>query len=134
MNNTFTKEALAGWIRGLQQAAKEDEQFSVSWFIPTKESQFSIVGGWLDGFAPNEADLFCQSKSSPTFCMCIKIIVNEGPYAYCDFETLDMPMTEDGEVDDNCIALEWKDDPAKVAEFFMIEWEQLMDTIEEANQ
>lgn len=131
MNKTFTKEQLTSWIAGLQEAAKNDEQFLVDWFKRTKESPFSIVGGWMDGFAPKEADLFCQSKSSPTFCMCVKIIVNEGPYAYCDFETLDMPMSEDGEVDDNCIALEWKDDPAKVAEFFMIEWEQLMDTLKE---
>ena len=131
MNNTFTKEALAGWIKGLKQAAKEDEQFSVSWFIPTKESPFSIVGGWLEGFDPSHADLFCQSKSNPTYCMCVKICVNEGPYAYCDFETLDMPMDDNGEVDDNCFALEWNDDPAKVAEFFMIEWEQLMDTLKE---
>ena len=135
MNNTFTKEALAMWIAGLQTAAKNDEQFLVDWFKPTMNSIFSIVGGWHSGFAPSEADLFCQSKSSPTYAMCIKIIVNEGPYAYCDFEVLDMPMSEDGEVDDNCIALEWKDDPAKVAEFFMIEWEQLMDTVnKEAEQ
>jgi hypothetical protein len=127
MNKTFTKEQLTRWIAGLQEAAKNDEQFLVDWFKRTKESPFSIVGGWQDGFNPKEADLFCQSKSNPTYCMCIKIIVNEGPYAYCDFETLDMPMSEDGEVDDNCIALEWKDDPAKVAEFFMIEWEQLME-------
>lgn len=126
MNKTFTKEALAGWIKGLQQAAKEDEQFSVSWFIPTKESLFSIVGGWLEGFDPSQADLFCQSKSNPTYCMCIKIIVNEGNYAYCDFETLNMPMDADDEVDDNCIALEWEDDSEKVAEFYMYEWEWLM--------
>lgn len=126
MNKTFTKEALAGWIKGLQQAAKEDEQFSVSWFIPTKESPFSIVGGWLEGFDPSQADLFCQSKSNPTYCMCIKIIVNEGNYAYCDFETLNMPMDADDEVDDNCIALEWEDDSEKVAEFYMYEWEWLM--------
>jgi hypothetical protein len=131
MNKTFTKEQLTSWIAGLQEAAKNDKQFLVDWFKRTKEEPFSIVGGWLSGFNPSEADLFCQSKSEPTYCMCIKICVNEGPYAYCDFETLDMPMTEDGEVDDNCIALEWKDDPAKVAEFFMIEWEQLMDTLEE---
>ena len=131
MNKTFTKEQLTSWIADLQTAAKNDEQFLVDWFKRTKESPFSIVGGWMDGFNPKEADLFCQSKSSPTFCMCVKIIVNEGPYAYCDFETLDMPMSEDGEVDDNCIALEWKDDPTKVAEFFMIEWEQLMDTVKE---
>ena len=127
MNKTFTKEQLTSWIAGLQEAAKNDEQFLVDWFKRTKESPFSIVGGWLGGFAPSEADLFCQSKSEPTYCMCIKIVVNEGPYAYCDFETLNMPMAEDDEVDDNCIALEWKDDPAKVAEFFMIEWEQLME-------
>ena len=131
MNNTFTKEQLTSWIADLQEAAKNDERFLVDRFKRTKESPFSIVGGWMDGFAPKEADLFCQSKSEPTYCMCVKIIVNEGPYAYCDFETLNMPMSEDGEVDDNCIALEWKDDPAKVAEFFMIEWEQLMDTLKE---
>jgi hypothetical protein len=131
MNKTFTKEQLTSWIAALQEAAKNDEQFLVDWFKRTKESPFSIIGGWQDGFAPNEADLFCQSKSNPTYAMCIKICVNEGPYAYCDFETLDMPMSEDGEVDDNCIALEWDDDPAKVAEFFMIEWEQLMDTVKE---
>lgn len=131
MNTTFTKEQLTGWIKGLQEAAKNDERFLVDWFKPTMNSEFSIVGGWLDGFNHNEADLFCQSKSEPTYCMCVKIIVNEGHYAYCDFETLDMPMTEDGEVDDNCIALEWKDDPAKAAEFFMIEWEQLMATLKE---
>lgn len=131
MNKTFTKEALAGWIKGLQQAAKEDERFSVSWFIPTKEEPFSIVGGWLDGFDPSQADLFCQSKSNPTYCMCIKICVNEGPYAYCDFETLDMPMSKDGEVDNNCFALEWDEDPEAIANFFMIEWEQLMDTLKE---
>ena len=130
MNKTFTKEQLASWIAGLQEAAKNDEQFLVDWFKRTKESPFSIVGGWMDGFAPKEADLFCQSKSSPTYCMCVKIIVNEGPYAYCDFETLNMPYDEEtGEVDDNCFALEWRDDPAKVAEFFMIEWEQLMDSL-----
>ena len=131
MNKTFTKEALAMWIASLMVSAEDDDQFLVDWFKPTQHSQFSIVGGWQDGFAPKEADLFCHSKSNPTYAMCIKIIVNEGPYAYCDFECLDMPMSEDGEVDDNCIALEWKDDPMKVAEFYMIEWEQLMDTLKE---
>ncbi len=133
MNKMFTKEQLASWIAGLQEAAKNDEQFLVDWFKRTKESPFSIVGGWMDGFNPKEADLFCQSKSNPTYCMCVKICVNEGSYAYADFEMLDMPTDKNGEVDDNCIALEWKDDPAKVAEFFMIEWEQLMDTSDEGD-
>ena len=128
MNNTFTKEELAMWIAGLMVSAENDQQFLVSWFKPTQHSKFSIVGGWANGFSPREADLFCQSKSEPTFAMCIKIIENNGPYAYCDFETLDMPVDDRGEVEDTDIALEWKDDPNKVAEFYMMEWERLMET------
>lgn len=134
MNKTFTIGQLVTWVESLKAAAKNDEQFLVDWFIPTMESPFSIVGGWLEGFDPSQADLFCQSKSNPTYCMCIKIIVNEGPYAYCDFETLDMPMSEDGEVDDNCFALEWDENPEAIANFFMIEWEQLMDTLNTADE
>ena len=117
MNKTFTKEALTGWVKGLMQAAKEDEQFSVSWFIPTKESRFSIVGGWVDGYPLGQEDLFCMSKSKPTCAMCIEVVDNESLLSIVD------------EVECPSIILEWKDDPAKVAEFFMIEWEQLMDAV-----
>ena len=127
MNKTFTKEQLTSWVTDLITAAKNDEQFLVDWFKPTKESPLSIIGGWMDGFSPAEADLFCQSKSSPTFAMCVKICVNNGPYAYTDFEIMDMPVDDREEVEDTCIALEWKDDPVKVAEFYMMEWERLMD-------
>lgn len=130
MNKTFTKDQLTTWVTDLIKAAKNDEQFLVDWFKPTKDSPVSIVGGWENGFSPREADLFCQSKSNPTYAMCIKIVVNKGPYAYCDFETLDMPVDDRGEVDDTCIALEWKDDPAKVAEFYMTEWEHMLDAYE----
>ena len=127
MNNTFTKEQLTSWIAGLKEAAANDEQFLVDWFKRTKDSKLSIVAGWENGFSPKEADLFCQSKSNPTYAMCIKIVVNEGPYAYCDFETLNMPVDDREEVEDTCIALEWDDDPEKVAEFYMHEWERLME-------
>ena len=130
MNKTFTKDQLTVWVADLITAAKNDEQLLVDWFKPTKDSPVSIVGGWENGFSPREADLFCQSKSNPTYAMCIKIVVNKGPYAYCDFETLDMPVDDRGEVDDTCIALEWKDDPAKVAEFYMTEWEHMLDAYE----
>ena len=139
MNKTFTKEELTNWIAGLMNAAENDESFTVAWFEPTKNSPVSIVGGWQDGFHPSQADLFCMSESCPTYAMCIKIIENNGPYAYCDFETLGMPVCENGEVDDTCMALEWEDTPERFAEFFMgewermafaIEWEKLMEVIE----
>lgn len=126
MNKTFTKEQLTSWIAGLQEAAKNDEHFLVDWFKPTVDSPFSIIGGWLNGYDSADADLFCLSKTNPTYGMSIKIVVNEGPYAYCDFETLDMPMEPNGEVDDTCLTLEWDDNPEAVAKFYIGEWERLM--------
>jgi hypothetical protein len=57
--------------------------------------------------------------------MAVKVIENNGPYAYCDFETMDMPIDKSGEVDDTSITLEWDDDPDAIAGFFMDEWERI---------
>jgi hypothetical protein len=125
MNKCFSVKELASWVEDLIALAKTDEAFSVSWFRPTEDCPISIVGGWLDGYDPIDADLFCLSKSNPTYGMSIKIIVNEGPYAYCDFETLDMPVMPNGEVDDTILTLEWNDNPDSIASFFAVEWERI---------
>jgi hypothetical protein len=117
---------LADWIQSLKEAAKNDEAFSIAWFNGTKDAPFSIVGGWLDGFSPDYSDLTCTSKSNPTYAMCVQIAINEGPYAYTDFELMNMPIDEEGEVDDTCIALEHEDDPEALAQFFWTEWERFM--------
>ena len=62
--------------------------------------------------------------------MCIKIAENEGPYAYTDYDIMDMPYDrESGEVDNTEVMLEWSDPSEYVAEFFMHEWERFMDTL-----
>ena len=66
-----------------------------------------------------------MSKSNPTWAMCVKVVVNNGPYASVDFEQLDMPTTPNGEVDDTCLTLEHSDDPKALAQFFEMEWERL---------
>jgi hypothetical protein len=127
MNNVFTKETLTAWIADLITAAKNDDNFDVAWFKPTENFPVSIVGGWQDGYNPDDADLFCLSKVNPKYCMCIKICENNGPYSFVDFELLDMPEGENSELEDTCISLEWNDDPAQAADFFMFEWERLME-------
>lgn len=126
MNKINVKE-LAAWIEDLQYLAKKDENFLVSWFKPTEDSPISIVGGWMNGFDPADADLFCLSKTNNTYGMSVKIVVNHGPYAYCDFEVLDMPVLHNDEVDDTMLTLEWDDNPAAVASFFAGEWERIME-------
>lgn len=126
MNTKFTIESLAAWIEELKEAAKKDEQFSISWFKGTKDEPFSIIGGWDGRFSESMADILCSSNGDPSYAMCVKIAVNEGPYAYTDFEIMNMPINpETKEVDDTCIALEWEDDPMLTAEFFMSEWERI---------
>lgn len=129
--NNVNLENLVQWLDDLKEAAKDDQSFSIAWFKETETSPFSIIGGWMGGFSEEWDDLLCVSKSNPTYAMCVKIAVNEGPYAYTDFEVMNMPVNEDGEVDDNCIALEYGDNTEALAAFLLNEWEKLMGEYEE---
>lgn len=130
MKQTNTKQldvkTVAHWIETLVTLAREDDPISISFFESTKDSPLSIVGGWMSGFSADYNDLICISKSQPTYAMCLKIAVNEGPYAYVDFEMIDMPIDKSGDVEDTCVSLNWDDDPVEVAEFLVHEWERLM--------
>lgn len=126
MNREALIKELTFWIEDLKESALEDEVFDISWFKGTKNSPFAIIGGWSDGFSDEWADLMCISKTDPSYCMCVKIAINDGPYAYTDFDLMDMPYSEEtGDVDDTCIALEWDDDPESLAEWLLSEWERI---------
>ena len=127
MNRETMLKDLAIWIRGLIDSAKADETFAISWFKGTEDKPFSIIGGWADGYNERDIDLMCLSKSHPTYAMSVKVAVNEGPYAYTDFEIMDMPYEkETGTVDDTEMVLEWDDNPEDAAKFFLCEWERIM--------
>lgn len=134
MSTKHTIKDLANWIRALINAAAEDKTFDVAWFNGTNTAPFSIVGGWIEsGFAAEDIDIFCISKSRPKYAMAIKIVVNDGPYAYCDFETLNMPMdiNSPDEVDDTLFILEWSTNPEALAQFFYGEWERITEDYRE---
>lgn len=122
---TNTIKNLIEWIESLKQFAEGDHELLVSWFKDTKDSPYSIVGGWVK--MPNLPEDFCCSKGQPEYVMCIKIAKNEGPYAYVDFDSLNMPTDCYGNVDDTCIPLEWNDSAEAAAAFFLCEWERIME-------
>lgn len=127
MAKTDMVKSLAEWIKSLIEDVKKDTQLSIAWFDATKDAPLSIIGGWMEGFSDDYASFLCTSKSNPGYAMCVKIAINEGPYAYTDFEIMNMPYDKvTGEVDDTCIALEYDDDPIAIAQFFVTEWERLM--------
>lgn len=127
MTNNTTIKKLADWIQSLIDEAEEDNCFDIAWFRETENEKFSIIGGWHEsGFDPAARDIFCTSKSQPKYVMAIKVAINNGPYAYCDFDTMDMPIDKFGDVDDTLFILEWDMEPKALATFIYGEWERIM--------
>jgi hypothetical protein len=127
MNTKFTKEQLAVWIAGLKEFAKQDVEKPVFWFVPTMSKPFSIIAGWQKMFTTGDfADLFCCSKSRPGYVMCLKI-VETTELVSLDFDNFIIPFDKNHEVDDLCIPLELDDSPEAAAEFFLSEWERIME-------
>lgn len=127
ITNNITKEKLAEWIESIKECAKADTESVIHWFGQTASEPFSIVAGWQKYFINNDfSDLFCVSRSHPEYVMCVKVAINDGSHTYTDFDAMNMPLDELGNVDDTCIPLEWEDDPEIVAMFFLHEWERIM--------
>lgn len=127
MEKPFTKEQLIDWIENIRKAAKDDESFSIAWFKPTKNCPFAIIAGWQELDEPDGEDSFCRSKSQPEYVMSIKVAENDGPYAYTDYEIMNMPWdSESGDVDDTEVFLEWDDPVDYMADHFMAEWSRVM--------
>ena len=128
MTDKFTREQLTEWVESIIEAAHDDTSFSIAWFPGTVDEPFSIIAGWQKFETVGDySDIFCVSKSEPGYAMYIKIAENEGPYAYTDFEAMNMPLGKSGDVDDTCVPLEWDDIPEMVADFYMVEWERIME-------
>ena len=117
------------WVDNLRKIADEDKDIAYSIYRPDLcKGEFAIVGGWMEGFNEEQSDLLYISESNPKYAMCIKVVVDDGPWAFAEFETLNMPVTEDGEVDDTCIAIERDDDSESVALFYLNEIDRISKT------
>lgn len=114
------------WVNNLRDIAERDESIAYSIYRPDFcRGEFAIVGGWMEGFGAEQADFLYISESDPRYAMCIKVVVDDGPWAFAEFETLNMPIGEDGEVDDTCIALERDDDSESIALFYLNEIDRI---------
>ena len=117
------------WVEELRKKAEADEDFAYSIYRPEFcKGKFAIVGGWMQGFNKYHTDLLYISESNTEYAMCIKIVVDDGPWAFAEFETLNMPIDEDGEVDDTCLALERDDTSESVALFYLNEIDRISKT------
>ena len=128
MNTKFTIESLAAWISDLIYAAKADTPMAIAYFEGTSDSPICIMAGWQKVFKNNDySDTFCLSTSKPGYVMSVKI----APNGAIDFESTEPVISPNGEVDDTCFPLEWDDIPNYAAEFFIQEWERIMEEYRE---
>jgi hypothetical protein len=128
MKKTFTREQLIDWIEDIRDAAKDDTSFCIAWFKPTESCPYAIIAGWQELDEPEGDDSFCRSKSNPKYVMAIKVAENRGPYAYTDYEVMDMPWDrESGDVDDTEVFLEWTDSVDYLADRIEAEWLRVME-------
>lgn len=117
------------WVNKLREKADADEDIAYTICRPDScKYKLAIVGGWMKGFCEEQADFLYISKSNPEYAMCIKIVVDDGPWAFAEFDTLNMPIGEDGEVEDTCIALERDDSSEAVALFYLNEIDRISKT------
>jgi hypothetical protein len=124
-NYNETIKSLTEWLEALTDAADNDEVFDVAFFEATKDYPLMIIGGWVEGFSEKYADLCYVSKSEPKYAMCVKIAINDGQLCP-DFESLNMPIDKNGEIDDTCLAIERDDDLGELAVWLLGEWERIM--------
>lgn len=119
---------LAQWVDELRDLAERDDNLDYAIFESSvKNEPFAIVGGWSEGFSEEYSDVLYVSKSNPNYAMCIKIIINDGPWEYTDYDLLDMPVNGTYEVEDTNIALERSDLSIAVAEFYLRELERIIE-------
>lgn len=120
----MTVQEITTWLKEI--TANPAEDIAIFWFNKTKHSPLSIIGGWCGGFSEEYKDLLYLSEEDPTYALCVKIVLNQGPYAYTDFELMDMSTNDEGDIEDTLIAIQRDDDDLEaLAKFLFGEWQRL---------
>ena len=94
MLKDFTKADLTEFIKTVHSEGLADAAGAIWWFKPTKDKRLAIIGGWTGSFDADQigADDLLESKTSPSYCFGVKIAINEGPYAYTEYDLMNMPI------------------------------------------
>lgn len=124
-------DRLSNWVDCLRTEADNDLDLVYSIFYPmlddneTKE-QLCIVGGWSKGFSADYSDVLYISKANPNYAMCVKVAVIPTSASNVDFDSFNMPVNKNGNIEDNCVALEREDTSFGVAMFYLNEYERIL--------
>ena len=120
----YTKEEVAKFLRE-----------SVEWLIDEDmgcttlelDDRLAICVGWLPGYGEEHRDDCIQSKEEPDFAINAGIKVYTSDDMRTDYEFINMPYYENGDVVMTDCSIEPNEDYDKLAEYFLKEYEGLKD-------
>ena len=115
-----------------KQELAQEIKSAVEWLIKEDcgcstiklDDRLAVCVGWSDGY--NESDeMVIHSKGSPTFCINAGIKVWTSDDLRTDFDWINGPYKEDGEVLDNDCSVSPNENYENLAEFFLKNYEAL---------
>ena len=120
----MTKEEIRDFIRE-----------SVDWLISEDigcctlplDDRLAICVGWLPGYGEEERDDCIQSKDDPDFAINAGIKVYTSDDMRTDYEFINMPYRDNGDVLQTDVSIEPNEDYDALAEYFLKEYESMKD-------
>jgi len=120
----YTKEEIA---KGLKEA--------VEWLIDQDEGcvtiklddKLGICVGWLPGYGEEHRDDVIQSKAEPDFAINAGIKVYTSDDMRTDYEFINMPYYENGDVVQTDVSIEPNENYEELAEYFLKEYDGMKD-------
>lgn len=127
----INKQKLIEWIKSVHELGMSDEPISIAYFRDTMDEQFIIIAGWSDGYDEDTSDGYLHSASEPTWCMNIKIAINEeynsNITVLCpEFDMMNMPWFADtGDVYDSDVLLHVEENFEEIADWLIKDYEAI---------
>lgn len=114
-----------------EKLAKAIEE-AVGWLVSEEcgcstiklDSSLAVCVGWSNGFDVNDTTVI-HSKEAPTWAICVGIKVWTSDSMRTDFDWINSPYVEDGEVLNNDCSIAPNEDCNKLAEWLLAEYKAL---------
>lgn len=120
----YTKEEIAQELKKAVEWLIDQDEGCVTIKL---DDRLGICVGWLPGYGEEKRDDCIQSKEEPDFAINAGIKVYTSDDMRTDYEFINMPYYEDGEVVMTDVSVEPNEDYDKLAEYLLKEYEGMKD-------
>lgn len=120
----YTKEELAKALKDAVEWCIDEDMGCVTLKFDDK---LGVCVGWLPGYGEEKRDDVIQSKGEPDFAINAGIKVYTSDDMRTDYEFINMPFYDNGDVLATDVSIEPNEDYDKLAEYFLKEYDNMKD-------